>query len=440
MSLNSHGDWLTNSWFSRLANLVTRLRSTSSLLFITVLIAGSALGLSACSAKAGGNAIVVNGDALSNKDFQARLQAIQSNAAYSKRAFTDSSGQAIVLGDSPGNYSTDFTTQVLNQQVSFDLAKAEVIKRGLTVTEDDKAQAQQLLASDLTSAPATSSNAAPVDDGSGQKTLDDLGVFKNTLIEGVANILAIQGAITDDLSTDTALRTAYDAAGDTYKNQACVSGLLLVAGQGPTQDQTTGAIVPPPASDYPAALVRANALGAKLKAGSDVATLGTESDNDKIGVKAGDLGCAPLGTYATKLPELDAAVTSQPIGVASKPIKTDYGYFVIIVRSRGDLSFDDAKVQLQAGVKSAVRKAFQDWISQAAKDADVTVDPQYGSWDHEQGTVVPPSGSTSTSSSVASDSNSGGATLTPEQLQQLTGGGAADPSADPSAPVVTAAP
>jgi hypothetical protein len=400
---------------------VTRLRSTSSAALAVAVLASAALGLSACSSSSvSGNAIVVNGTALSNKDFEARLQAIQGNEAYTKRAFTDQSGKTLVLGDNPGNYSTDFTTQVLNQQVSFVLAQQEVARRGLTVSDDDRAHAQSLLASDLTTAPATSASAAPADDGSGLKTLDDLGPFKTTLVEGVSNILAIQTAITADLSTDEALRTAFDAGGDTYKNQACVSGLLLVAGQGPTQDPTTGATVPPPDSDYGPALTRANDLAAKLKAGSDVATLDASSDNSKIGVTKGDLGCTPLGTYAKKLPELDAAISAQPIGVAGVPIKTSYGYFVIVVRSRGDLTFDEAKSQLQAGVKTAMRTAFQDWITQAAKDADVTVDPQWGSWDKGQGTVIPPAGSTSTSTTA--DPSAAGSSLTPEQLQQLTGG------------------
>ena len=420
---------------------MTRLRSTPSVVIAIALVVTTVLGLSACSSSSvGGNAIVVNGTALSNKDFQARLKAIEANEAYTKRAFTDQAGNSLVLGDSPGTYSTDFTTQVLNQQVSFVLAEQEVARRGLTVSDDDKVQAQQLLAGDLTSAPATSSSAAPTDDGSGQKVLDDLGPFKNTLIDGVANILAIQSAITADLSTDEALKLAYDAAGDTYKNQACVSGLVFVAGNGPTQDPSTGAAVPPPDSDYPAALTRATDAAARLKAGSDVATVAPGSDNDKIGITSGDLGCRALGTYASQqLPELDAAIAAQPVGVAGVPIKTPYGYFVIVVRSRGDLTFDEAKPQLQAGVQTAMRAAFQDWITQAAKDADVTVDPQWGSWDKEQGTVIPPAGSTSTSTTA--DPSGAGGSLTPEQLQQLTGAvGGPGATPDPSASASTTTP
>ena len=109
-------------------------------------------------------------------------------------------------GSAPGTYSTDFTTQVLNQQVSFDIAAQEVANRGITVSDDDRAQAEKLLAQDLTSAQATTQGQAPADDGSGQKALDDLGTFKPVLIEGVADILALQNDYTTQLSTDEALQ------------------------------------------------------------------------------------------------------------------------------------------------------------------------------------------------------------------------------------------
>ena len=49
-------------------------------------------------------------------------------------------------------------------------------------------------------------------------------------------------------ATDEALKAEYEKTIDTFKNQACVSHILVLAGQGPTQDPTTGATVPPPAS------------------------------------------------------------------------------------------------------------------------------------------------------------------------------------------------
>jgi SurA N-terminal domain/PPIC-type PPIASE domain len=435
------GDWLGARPFPRLALLVTRLRSTSSLgsssvLALVALVSVAALGLSACSSSSsssslGGDALVVNGSALSNKDFQAQLSEIQADADYVKIALTaqpdPTAASTTTTATTPNTYSTEFTTQVLNQRVTFDLAAQEVAKRGLAVSDDDKAKAQQVLANDLGTTTTDPSTGQRVSDGSGQKTLDALGSFKNTLIDGVADILAVQNDMTKQLSTDEALKTAYTAGVDTYKNQACVSALLLVAGSGPTQDPTTGAVVPPPDADYPAALARANDLATKVRAGTDIATLAPDSDNAKVSVTGTDLGCRPLGSLASQLPELDAAIAAQPVGAPGDPVKTTFGYFVVVVRSRGDLTFDQAKPQLTAGVSTAMKAAFKDWINRASKDADVIVDPQWGSWDKDNGTVIAPGGATSTTTTI--DPNASTTTsLSPEQLQQLLGTSSGSPT------------
>ena len=86
-------------------------------------------------------------------------------------------------------------------------------------------------------------------------------------------------------------------------------------------------------------------------------------------------------------------------------MKTNFGYAIVLVRSRGDLTFDEAKPQLTTQVPTLAKSAFQDWFISAAKAATVTVDPQCGSWDPTTGTVVPPEGAT-TSTTAPSDSSS----------------------------------
>ncbi len=390
------------------------------------LLMALAIGVSACSSSSvSGDALVVNGNTLSNKDFQDRLSAIANSKTYvAKLKGADGTSALNTQGSAPGTYSTDFTTQVLNQQVSFDIASQEVANRGLTVTDDDRAQAEKLLAQDLTSAQATSQGQAPADDGSGQKALDDLGTFKPVLIQGVADILALQNDYSNQLSTDDALKAEYEKTIDTFKNQACVSHILVLAGQGPTQDPTTGAVVPPPDSDYATAKVKADDLAKQLANGADFATLAKSSSSDtQSGAKGGDLGCAALGSFNVKA--FDDAIATQPVGKVGGLVKTEYGYHIVLVRSRGDLTFDEAKPQLQAGVTTRARAAFQDWLNGAAKAADVTVDPQWGSWDQNQGTVVPPAGATSTTTTPSPNDT----TLTPDQLGQL--GGSSTPSSTP---------
>ena len=417
--------------------LVTRLRSTSFLRWpsvLTLVAVGSvvALGLSSCSSSSGsisGNALVVDGTSLSNKQFQTQLREIQADSNYVKVALSDQQGKTLTTTTTPNNFSTEFTTQVLNQQVTFALAAHEVAKRGLTVSDDDRAKAQQVLASDLGGQTTNPQTGQPTSDGTGQKTLDDLGSFKNTLIEGVADILAIQNQLTTKLSTDEALKTAFAAGGDAYKNQACVSVIII---DGRVQDPTTGSFTPPSAATSAAALTKAQALVPKITNATDFATVAQASSDDKTtGANGGDLGCAPAGSYAQQQPEVDAAIAAQPVGAVGVPIKTSFGFALLLVRSRGDLTFEQAKPQLTTGVPTAMKAAFKDWINQAAKDATVVVDPQWGSWDNENGTVIAPGGATSTTSTA--DPNASTTTsLSPEQLQQLLGNaGGATPSSAP---------
>ncbi|MGZ4693093.1 MAG: peptidylprolyl isomerase [Acidimicrobiales bacterium] len=395
-----------------------RLRTAPMLLL--ALVAVVALAASACSSSSiSGDAIVVNGVGLSNADFQKRLDLIKADATYAKKAVTDTQGQAIDLtGDAAGTYNTDFTTGVLNQQVSFVLAEQEVANRGLEVTDTDIQNAETALANDLTTTTATDTSGSVTDDGSGAQSLTDLGPFKDTLVRGIANILALRADFAAKLSTDEALQKAFDESGDTYKNQACASVILLLAGQGPSQDPTTGATVPPADSDFAAALTKANGLSDQLAAGADFATLAkTSSDDSQTGANGGDLGCNPIGSYAQQQPEIDAAITNQALGKAGQPVKTNFGYAIVLVRSRGDLTFDEAKAQLKTQVPTLAKSAFQQWFIDAAKAATVTVDPQYGSWDASTGTVVAPEGAT-TSTTAPGDSSS----TTIDPLAALNGG------------------
>ena len=222
-------------------------------MLLLALVAAVALAASACSSSSvSGDAIVVNGVGLSNADFQKRLDLIKADATYAKKAVTDSQGQAIDLtGDAAGTYNTDFTTGVLNQQVSFVLAEQEVANRGIEVTDTDIPNAETALANDLTTTTATDTSGSVADDGTGAA-----GPHRPRPVQGRrwsrASPTSSPCGPTSPakLSTDEALQKAFDESGDTYKNQACASVILLLAGQGPTQDPTTGATVPPPDSDF----------------------------------------------------------------------------------------------------------------------------------------------------------------------------------------------
>ncbi len=395
------GDWPGARRFRRLTPAVIRYRS-----FPLVLVAlGLALAttLSACS-NSSGTAVSVNGTSVSNADFTHWLSEIAGDDAYTKVALVDSTTQQPVKihGTNSSTYSTLFTSQVLDQQVTFTIAAQEVARRHLHVSQSDLTAIENQFAQAL-SGSQSSTTAASTPSADGQAALDKLGSYKDVLIRGYADRQAVIADITKKLNNDTALRAAYAKAKDQFKDQVCVSVIAIAAGNGPTQDQSTGALTPPPDSDYPAALTKANAALAQIKGGADFATVAKSSSSDtQSGANGGDIGCVAKGAFTqNQLPELDPIVNSIAVGQVSDPVKTVYGYFLVKVRARGDLTFEEAKDQLVQALPTQAQSAYADLVQAQAKKADVTVDPQWGSWNKKAAHVIPPLGATSTTSTTA---------------------------------------
>jgi hypothetical protein len=80
------------------------------------------------------------------------------------------------------------------------------------------------------------------------------------------------------------------------------------------------------------------------------------------------------------------AVTSLAVGAVSQPIQTDYGYQVVQVVSRQEQGFNPSVQK----VLSLVGGSAPDALTAVLRQAKVSVNPAYGSWNGSQFTVVPP--------------------------------------------------
>ncbi len=120
------------------------------------------------------------------------------------------------------------------------------------------------------------------------------------------------------------------------------------------------------------ALQKAKDLRAKILAGakfSDVAQ--AESDDTGSGANGGDLGSFTKGRM---VPEFEKAAFSQPIGEVGEPVKTQFGYHLILVESRKAKSFDDVKAEIaqRLGPEQA-RKGLED----LKKKTNIVFDDSY---------------------------------------------------------------
>lgn len=92
---------------------------------------------------------------------------------------------------------------------------------------------------------------------------------------------------------------------------------------------------PPPGELDAATRARAEQLRDRiLNGGEDFAVVAREySDDTSSGQAGGDLGTAPRGTYVTSV---DSTVWDIPVGEVSEPVKSQYGWHLVQVISRGD--------------------------------------------------------------------------------------------------------
>jgi len=335
---------------------------------------------SSCSA-ANPVALQVGDWQLSTSTFQDQMNSFF--GAYSK-ATSDSQAKQQLQGTTDGTWSTQFTAQFLNDQLSLQLAKLAVADRGLEVTQ-----------SDLDAARATlEKNYATQSGDSVFSVLSES--YQQQLIEGVAAQSVLQAELVKTGTSDEALRQIYDASGDTYTQpQVCVSHILIFAGK---PDGTTT----PSDADYATALTKITAVQGQLKGTDNFAALATANSEDTgSNTKGGDLGCSPQGTYVS---EFDDAAWAQPVGVVGQPVKTKFGYHLILVRSRGVLGFDDVKSQIAAQVTSNPQQLLTAELARVAKDTNITVDGRFGRFDETTGQITVPAGaeqpSTTTTTAV----------------------------------------
>ena len=136
----------------------------------------------------------------------------------------------------------------------------------------------------------------------------------------------------------------------------------------------------------------ATALLARLRNGEDFATLAKAVSIDTgSGAKGGDLGCNPKGAF---VPEFDEAASSLPVGELSDPVRTQYGFHVLLVKERKDATFESVQEQVRAALNSESQAAFRQFLAQAVTTAKVKVDKRYGTFEApatgQAPEVVPP--------------------------------------------------
>jgi parvulin-like peptidyl-prolyl isomerase len=148
------------------------------------------------------------------------------------------------------------------------------------------------------------------------------------------------------------------------------------------------------------AQARSDELQALLDAGTTFDQLASEqSDDQASAADGGSLGCGQSGRF---IPQFEEAANTLDEGEISAPVETPLGFHIIRMEEVNELTFEEAREDIDRQLQSQVGPAIQEFLIEASAEADVEVNPRFGEWvvDDELGPgfgrVRPPSGPTTT--------------------------------------------
>lgn len=130
----------------------------------------------------------------------------------------------------------------------------------------------------------------------------------------------------------------------------------------------------------------ANEVLARAEAGEDLGALAVELSTDTTTFSSGGLLLDPNGQCPVVLsrfePPFALAAVEAPIGVASGPVETSFGYHIILVEARvgpptREELIDDPVAWLEPALASEL---YTEWLNVALASAAVEIHPVIGSW------------------------------------------------------------
>ncbi len=127
----------------------------------------------------------------------------------------------------------------------------------------------------------------------------------------------------------------------------------------------------------------------RLRGGASFATLARQESSDKgSGAAGGALGCLTPGAF---VPAFQNAAEAAPFDTPVGPVRSKYGYHVILV-THATTSYDAVRSQVQQALAQEGQAAFRSALVKLLKSFRVHVDARFGTWGLANGAyqVSPP--------------------------------------------------
>ena len=194
----------------------------------------------------------------------------------------------------------------------------------------------------------------------------------------LANELVSQEVVNKPVD-DAAVKAYYDEHAAEFDEVTARHILIRFKG-------TSGPPLPPDHKELTEAeaLAKVQDLKKQLDAGADFATLAKANSDDKTNASNGGLlGSFPHGRM---VPEFDQAAFSAPIGKVTDPVKTQFGYHLILVTEHKPKPLAAAKREIEQKLKPQVVQKYVDGIR---TQTPITIEEAYFGKPEPPPTIIP---------------------------------------------------
>jgi hypothetical protein len=334
-------------------------------LALTVLVA---VGLSACDVSVTPGAARIGSETISKATLTDAVKAVASDKGLvCTISAADSSASISIEGAGAGTYDAGFTASQLSEMISQRISSDLVAKLGVAVTSGATAIGRSRLDAKLD--PQSGSTCTE----GGAATVNDLASsYRSVLISAETNLDLISAHFAG-VPLSTAGLAAYATAHESVAYNDCVSAIL-------TETKSAAALAR-------AAIESGQSFGSVAKA---------DSKDTSSAPDGGVLGCLPNANFDSPL---NTELATLPIGQVSQPVEftsestsgsTTTGYVLLLVTARQAPTTLEALNALDIAEETAANSA----LAKADAAANVSVDPEFGTWKDVDGDyqVVPPTG------------------------------------------------
>jgi parvulin-like peptidyl-prolyl isomerase len=326
----------------------------------------------ACSRTSSAPAATVNGSPISTHDLVEELNAIEANGDFINALESGSpTGGITVVGATPGSFDAAFVAQVLLRQVDYALIHSEIEKRHVAIDDACRLEARNDALLNLGQQNATE----------GEQLFNKFPKrYQDVLVQRNADVIALEGALTGQQCGK-----GVDAAGyyNSHPEDFTKLCLSLIA----VSDEAT-----------------ADTVVAQARGGADFGALARQVSIDPATKDSGgDIGCRLPSEFNPQVAQLLQAGRT---GEVLDPIPGNGGVSIVKITDRQLAPLDEVRSQAEELASSTAGQSFGTWLRQARLDANVTVDPRYGTFDPATFQINPPTLDLNPSSSPPSSSSS----------------------------------